>query len=363
MAAASQWTFRFGVELEFLLGSRSKKHKSWTALAEELSTRLARHGVPNHVNAGGEKTAENYREWSIVREVTVPADVSKGLCKSARLDSTACAICSHTPNSTLFHDNPTPARISHTVISAASSKKRNLLILDLNLIGGTELVSPILSPASSDDGEQHWAETLHTIFAVLTRHFILVPTTHAGTHVHVSCEPAVLATNSNGALTAVAKAALYFEPALDALMPASRSGAVANYWCQSNRNSVKLKDLPGGLEGCFALLDAWGAGVGGGAEPVVHAMCLFPASSPYGRSHGYKTDFVHGVYKWDFSGLLPDTGSGTLEYRQVSQQTDSWPLCTPPPPPPPPPPVSSPPPTPHTNATFHEPVSRVAHGG
>ena len=84
MAAPSQWTFRFGVELEFLLGSRSKKHKSWTALAEELSTRLARHGVPNHVNAGGEKTAENYREWSIVREVTVPADVSKGFCKSIR---------------------------------------------------------------------------------------------------------------------------------------------------------------------------------------------------------------------------------------------------------------------------------------
>ena len=65
------------------------------------------------------------------------------------------------------------------------------------------------------------------------------------------------------------------------------------------------------------------AGAGGGAEPVVHAMCLFPALSPYGRSHGYKTDFVHGVYKWDFSGLLPDTGSGTLEYRQVSRDGDS----------------------------------------
>ena len=83
-AAASQLAFRFGVELEFLLGSRSKKHKSWTALAAELSARLAKAGVPNHVNAGNEKSADNYREWSIVREVTVPADVGKGLCESFR---------------------------------------------------------------------------------------------------------------------------------------------------------------------------------------------------------------------------------------------------------------------------------------
>ena len=63
--AASQLAFRFGVELEFLL-------------------RLAKAGVPNHVNAGNEKSADNYREWSIVREVTVPADVGKGLCESFR---------------------------------------------------------------------------------------------------------------------------------------------------------------------------------------------------------------------------------------------------------------------------------------
>lgn len=82
MATASQLAFHFGVELEFLLGSRSKKHKTWASLAAELSTRLAKAGIPNHVNAGNEKTAENYREWSLVREVTVPGDVGKNLCKS-----------------------------------------------------------------------------------------------------------------------------------------------------------------------------------------------------------------------------------------------------------------------------------------
>jgi hypothetical protein len=43
----------------------------------------------------------------------------------------------------------------------------------------------------------------------------------------------------------------------------------------------------------------------GAAQDIVRAMCLYPASSAYGRSHGYTEDFVHGVYKWDFSGLIP----------------------------------------------------------
>ena len=192
-----------------------------------------------------------------------------------------------------------------------------------------------MPPGSGDNSQQHWVATLQTIFAVLTGHFVLAPTTQAGTHVHVSCEPAVLATNGAGALAAVAKAALYFEPALDALMPASRSsggkdGGGSPYWCQSNRASVALKGLSGGLESCFALLDECYAAGAGGAEPIVRAMCLFPASSAYGRAHGYKADFVHGVYKWDFSGLLPDTGSGTLEYRQVSENIGPCPTYAPP---------------------------------
>jgi len=41
------------------------------------------------------------------------------------------------------------------------------------------------------------------------------------------------------------------------------------------------------------------------AQDIVRAMCLYPASSAYGQSHGYTEDFVHGVYKWDFSGFIP----------------------------------------------------------
>ncbi|RYP52545.1 hypothetical protein DL769_010657 [Monosporascus sp. CRB-8-3] len=273
MTTANQVTFRFGVELEMLLGSRAKKHKTWASLATELSTRLAKAGIANHINAGNEKTAENYREWSLVQEVTVPREVEKGLW-------------------------------------------------------GMELVSPILSPSPAE----HWVGQLRAIFAVLKKHFVLTASPHTSTHVHVSTDP----TLPPAALAAVAKAALYFEPALDALLPASRSSSNSGtYWCQSNRASVAMRGVGGGLMECFALLDrcagvgggvAGGVGYGagdayaeggmGGVEPLIRAMCLFPASSAYGRAHGYASDFVHGVYKWDFSGLLPDTGSGTLEYRQ-----------------------------------------------
>ncbi len=250
-----------------------------------------------------------------------------------------------------------------------------------------ELVSPILSPTPAEQ----WAGSLETIFAVLRRHFVVAPSAHAGTHVHVSTEPAALGSASGVPLAAVAKAALYFEPALDALLPSSRSssgggsgsgsgsgsngssgssgsggngtgrgggGGGGPYWCQSNRASVAMRGLSG-LGECFALLDSCcygGDGGGGdagdgnyyycyngdggvattatgnnnnnnnyyynndsGAEQVVRAMCLFPASSAYGRAHGYTSDFVHGVYKWNFSGLIPATGSGTLEYRQVGE--------------------------------------------
>ena len=192
-------------------------------------------------------------------------------------------------------------------------------------------MSPILSPSPpGGNPDQHWTVALQAIFAVLARHFVLAPTAHAGTHVHVSCEPAGAGLGGSAtALAAVAKAALYFEPALDALMPASRSRD-APYWCQSNRASVALRgaaaatETADDLSACFALLDeCCVGGGGGGVESVVRAMCLFPASSAYGRAHGYKADFVHGVYKWDFSGLLPDTGQGTLEYRQVSGKSDS----------------------------------------
>ncbi|KAI0006390.1 putative amidoligase enzyme-domain-containing protein [Xylariaceae sp. FL0662B] len=254
--ASPYLAFQFGIEIELLLGSRSKTHKSWKSLASELSTRLSKAGIPNHLNEGNDKSAENYLEWSITQEVTVPAQAGKNLW-------------------------------------------------------GLELVSPIFTPSYA------WEAQLQTIFgAVLRKHFVLTPSPHCSTHVHISTVPPLTAPQ----LVSVAKSILYFEPALDALLPVDRA---SSYWCQSNRASTPLKALPS-LSHCFAYLDNI---CSSDTDAVVRAMCLFPASSAYGRAHGHTRDFVHGVWKWDFSGLLshpssspssssPSHRARTLEFRQ-----------------------------------------------
>lgn len=75
-----QHSFQFGVEIELLLGTRKKVHSSWNPLAKDLSKRLQKAGISNHVNEGNDKSQDNYREWSIVQEVTIPSQPAKNLC-------------------------------------------------------------------------------------------------------------------------------------------------------------------------------------------------------------------------------------------------------------------------------------------
>lgn len=73
------------------------------------------------------------------------------------------------------------------------------------------------------------------------------------------------------------------------------------------------------LPQCFEYLD-----YGTDTSDVARAMCSFSARSAYGRANGFTEDFVHGVYKWDFSGLVDPSvclssnlfPHGTLEFRQ-----------------------------------------------
>ncbi|KAI8625623.1 putative amidoligase enzyme-domain-containing protein [Xylariaceae sp. FL1651] len=249
---AGYLSFRFGIEIELLLTSRSKNHKSWKSLASELSIRLDGAGIPNHLNESNDSSPENYVEWSITQEVTIPPQVGKNQW-------------------------------------------------------GLELVSPIYTPT---DG---WSTHLSLIFRVLKTYFTVTPSAHCSTHVHLSTSPPLQPVH----LSSIAKAVLYFEPALDSLLPPDRA---TSYWCQSNRTNPVLKPLS--LAQCFEYLDACAyPPQGAGTHDVVRAMCLFPARSAYGRAHGFTEDFVHGVYKWDFSGLiLPHEGGqgkGTLEFRQA----------------------------------------------
>lgn len=84
--AMTSASLQFGIEIELLLGGRKKAHSSWKSLASDLSKRLTAVGIANHVNEGGDKAVEHYREWSIVREVTIPNQPAKGLCKFGLFD-------------------------------------------------------------------------------------------------------------------------------------------------------------------------------------------------------------------------------------------------------------------------------------
>lgn len=264
-AMDDQNSFQFGIEIELLLGSRKKTHPNWKSLAKDLSKRLLKAGIANHVNDSNDKSPDNYREWSIVQEVTIPSQPGKNLCTSL----------------------PLP------------------LQTPLTPPGGLELVSPIYHIQS------YWAGDLTTIFSTLHSSFTLVASPHCSTHVHISGTPLPLSASS---LAALAKAALYYEPALDLLVPSARRTSTA-YWCQSNRVSPAMRSLPS-LADCLSLIDA--ASASNSVRPVVEAMNLFPAASAYGRAHGKHRDFVRGkVYKWDFTGMLSGA-RGTVEFRQPS---------------------------------------------
>ncbi|KXX73994.1 hypothetical protein MMYC01_209014 [Madurella mycetomatis] len=245
-------TFQFGIEIELFLGSRKQKTPTFQSLAEEVSRKLRKAGISNHIQQSNDKSTGKYRKWSIVQEVSIA------------------------PSLTHY---------------------------------GIELVSPIytLHPdgSGSNGGVSHWAAELAKLFSALHKHFLVSPSPKCATHIHVSGLPVPL---SGGELAGLAKMALYFERAVDLLVPADRRGA--KHWCQSSRASPTLLGLS--LSECLAALD--GAAVA--VAPVVEAMNLVSPASPAGRSFRRTADFVHGkVYKWNFTGMLPG-GSGTVEFRQ-----------------------------------------------
>lgn len=63
--------FRFGIEIELLLASKKHKARTFQALAEEVSKRLSKAGIPNHITESNDKSPGKYRKWSIVQEISI----------------------------------------------------------------------------------------------------------------------------------------------------------------------------------------------------------------------------------------------------------------------------------------------------
>ncbi|KAF9878080.1 hypothetical protein CkaCkLH20_04656 [Colletotrichum karsti] len=181
-----------------------------------------------------------------------------------------------------------------------------------------ELVSPIFSLNSP------WLADTDNIFSAVQKHCSVQDIPQCSTHIHVSQAGRDFSPHQ---LAALSKAILTYEACFDSLVPADRASA---YWCQSNRWNPVLSQCQT-LEDCLDLLDV---AAQHGTPAVVEAMCIFPASSAYGRAHGRKKDFVHGkVYKWNLSRLLGNDHGRTIEFRQPSGSTSAedaiaWVLLT-----------------------------------
>ncbi|KAK0637450.1 putative amidoligase enzyme-domain-containing protein [Bombardia bombarda] len=248
-------SLQFGVEIELLLGGGAGNYTDWHSLALSVSQKLREAGINNHINDGADKSADNYREWSIVREITIPEQ---------------------------------PAYV------------------------GIELVSPVYHIADP------WTTDLQTIFRVLSTSFRIVHSEDCSTHVHISATPTPF---SAADLAALGKCALFYEHALDLLVPPNRRGG--NHWCQSNRVSASFNERS--LGDCLGMLDLVVQSPSGSGDPgkkavdkVVGYMNHVSPMSRTGIIHGKKKNFVHGkIYKWDFSRMVGG-GQGTIEFRQPS---------------------------------------------
>ena len=97
--ADMQKSFRFGVEIELLLGCRKKSYNNWKSLAKDVSKRLLKAGIANNVHEDGERKEQEYLDWSIVPEVTVPSNPAKNLCWS----QPPVRRCYHTEHDTHMH--------------------------------------------------------------------------------------------------------------------------------------------------------------------------------------------------------------------------------------------------------------------
>lgn len=161
-----------------------------------------------------------------------------------------------------------------------------------------ELVSPIFTLEDTS----HWHLQLSDVWGVLTGPFNTTTSNQCSTHIHTS--PADGAWK-NGELRNVAKAVVYFERAIDALMPPARR---TNIWCQSNRYNCTLRDYT--MVEIFQRIDATQT-----AQDVAGLMCAFSKHSTLGKSKGADKDFVHNTFRWNFESLVLGS-KGTIEFRQ-----------------------------------------------
>ncbi|KAL2262487.1 hypothetical protein VTK26DRAFT_1168 [Humicola hyalothermophila] len=308
--------FRFCVELGLVIRSRRRDHTDASSLEEEISSRLTRAGIPNHIARDRTTIPLSSHEWTIAPELCIrsrPRDHHFGM----RLVSPFLRFCSRSSSS-----SSSPSTTSTSSSSSSSS--------------AAAAAVPFPSrPAPSRRTAESWQSSIRDLLAALNKHFELTTTHQCYTHVHVVPSAGYWTLRQAQSL---AKSALYFERCLDALVPPYRRRSV---WAKSNRHNRYFAGLS--MDECFARVDAqasfealgarmnWcsgasptgaalrdrvgAAGAAGGGKRM--------AGAGLGEEVEVPRDFEHDGYRWNFMNLSQGAGFGTIEFRQPPGSTSA----------------------------------------
>jgi hypothetical protein len=144
---------------------------------------------------------------------------------------------------------------------------------------------------------------------VLEREFEVHATKECSTHVHLS--PANGRPWSLDESKGIAKAAIFFERCIDALMPGHRR---INPYCMSNRWNARYNQLS--IPRIFSDIAQAESD-----ESLVDALCCCSKDSMHAQLTLHEEDFVHPHFRWNFTSLMDR--KRTIEFRQPPASKDA----------------------------------------
>lgn len=153
------------------------------------------------------------------------------------------------------------------------------------------------------------------MWRILEREFEVRATKECSTHVHTS--PGSGRPWSLNESKGIAKAAIFFERCVDALMPGPRR---INPYCMSNRWNPRYNQLP--IPRIFSDISQAES-----QESLGEALCWCSKDSIHAQHTMHDDDFVHPHFRWNFTPLMDR--KGTIEFRQppastTASETITW---------------------------------------
>ncbi|KAF2745033.1 hypothetical protein M011DRAFT_488559 [Sporormia fimetaria CBS 119925] len=265
MASGAPVDFRFGVEIEVVLPSRHSwgTYTSWAQCAQALSGSIQRRGVANNVSNPDNKPNERYERWALVEEPSIPS-------------------------------LPYAPQIS------------------------MEGVSPVYQFGTAH-AQETWKSQIKEVWAGFTQ-FSAQAAPGCSTHVHLSPSSARWTLPQ---VKAIAKAALYFEPCIDAIMPAHRVRPApgTSDWCASSRQNAYGRQM-GYAQQITNITNA----------PSVEYAIYYMNALSLNFQNDIRSANVSPYFRWNFTGLGAG-GKGTIEFRQPpgsknENETTAWVMFT-----------------------------------